>query len=601
MFQYSPYALLYLIAMLVSIWLGYIIWSRRPGKAIVPFVVMAVGLMIWTLGNLVKISFTNSVIQIMFHHLMYVGITIVPAAWLIFILAYTDKTKWITRRNILLLFIEPILVQIVLATNPLHQSFAVGFAQQEIDGLLISTSTAGGLFWVHAIYSYILILIGCAVLLRTMIGSPELYRGQIIYLLIGAFTPWIANIVYLAGLSPFPDFVDLTPFAFVITAIATAWSMYRFRLLDIVPIARDAIIENMEDAIVVLDMTQRVVDVNATALRLLNKASSKVIGQAIKTLLPNRLDLIESFNGIENTETELELIVDEKMRFYKLRLSAIYNRQQEVSGHILVLHDITSLKETNIALKIANEKAQENTQLKSQFLATMSHELRTPLNAIIGYTELQLEGIVGELTDTQRQYQERVFANASHLLGLINDILDLSKIEAGRMELIQEPFQVHQWIDEIVSQNRVLSDEKGIDLSLTIDDSLPYVVVGDAGRLRQIVTNLMSNAIKFTSEGSVEVSLKLEDNKMWSIIVKDTGIGIPPHKQETIFDEFHQVDNSSTRQHQGTGLGLAIVRKLILSMGGTIRLNSTLGEGSQFIVMLPLQEVQRQDEQKQLA
>lgn len=589
MFQFTPYALFSLAGVLVSLWLAVAIWSRRPGKGIMPFVVMAIGLMIWTSGAFGRILVTTVFAKALFTQIMYLGITIVPPAWLFFILEYTGHHKYVTRRNIRLATIQPILVQIAVVTNPLHYAFWSEFSLETTNGLVVVNSIAGTLFWLHAVYSYILLLISCVVLLRTMFRSPELYRGQMVYLVIGVFAPWIANIVFLAGLSPLPLFVDLTPIAFVITVMCVAYSMYRFRLLDIVPIARDVIVDNMNDAMLVLDMTNRVVDVNPSAVKLLNKPVGEIVGQSMLDIIPHRRELIEQFANIENTVTELELELNGKTLFFELKISSIYNRQGETSARIVTLHDITKMKETNLALQVANEQAQEMTRLKSQFLATMSHELRTPLNAIIGYTDLQLAGMVGELTEAQQQYQERILSNAEHLLALINDVLDLSKIEAGRMEIIQKPFALRDWTNEIIKQNSVLAEAKGLEFISTIDDKLPETVIGDAGRLKQIVINLLSNAIKFTAEGHVKLTIEKQGDDKMAIIVDDTGIGISPHKQETIFDEFRQVDNSSTRQYSGTGLGLAIVRKLAIGMGGNVRVNSTVDKGSQFTVLVPLQ------------
>ena len=589
MLQYTPYALLFLALTFVLIWIAYSIWVRRPGAGISPFVIMAIGLSIWTFGNFGRLTVTVFSAKVLFTHITYVGITIVPPAWLLFCLAYTGKGKWMTRRNILLLFIQPIMVQIAIFTNPIHLSFWKEFYLEEVDGLIVTISNSGNLFWAHAAYSYLLLALGCVVLIRTMFRSPQLYRGQMTLLLVGAFTPWIANIVFLSGLSPLPSFVDLTPLAFVITMITLGWSMYRFRLLDLIPIARDVIVDNMDDAILVLDSSMRVVDANLSALKLLNQALKQVLGQHLLQVLPSQGELLKELKITGHLEAEIQLPIDEKQRFFKLHISSIYNQQEEINGHIVVLHDITSLKEANQALELANQKTQEMTRLKSEFLATMSHELRTPLNAIIGYTELQLAGMAGELSETQRQYQERVFSNANHLLALINDILDLSKVEAGRMEFIREPFNLREWVAGIVQQNSILAEEKGIQFTYEIDEQMPTVLIGDAGRLRQIVINLLSNAIKFTHEGSVKLDIKRHSTSIWTIAVTDTGIGIPPHKQETIFEEFHQADNSSTRQYSGTGLGLAIVRKLALTMGGNVRLSSTLGAGSQFSVMLPLE------------
>ncbi len=240
----------------------------------------------------------------------------------------------------------------------------------------------------------------------------------------------------------------------------------------------------------------------------------------------------------------------------------------------------------NSELAAARKQADAANKLKSQFLATMSHELRTPLNAIIGYTQLQLAGMVGELSEEQHSFQERILVNAQHLLNLINETLDISKIEAGRTELIEAPFGVRQFLQEVETQNRILAENKHLAFTIDAEANMPDTLVGDRGRIKQILINLIANAIKFTDHGSVTVDVKRYSGTMWRISVKDTGIGIPAHKQQTIFDEFQQTEEGI--QRGGTGLGLAIAKKLVLMMNGTIRLESEAGKGSTFIVTLPL-------------
>lgn len=248
----------------------------------------------------------------------------------------------------------------------------------------------------------------------------------------------------------------------------------------------------------------------------------------------------------------------------------------------------TVLLETNRALATARRQAEELAHLKSQFMATMSHELRTPLNAVIGYTEIQLAGMTGALTDEQSDYQKRVLANAEHLLQLINDILDISRIEAGRLELVNKPFHLQQWLDDIGAQMQGLADKKLLRLEVALDERMPDVIIGDQARIRQIAINLLSNAIKFTDTGFVKIQIRKHGRDAWKLIVSDSGIGIPSHMQEVIFEEFRQVDNTSQRKQGGTGLGLAIVRKLALMMGGNVRVVSQLEKGSTFTVILPM-------------
>jgi signal transduction histidine kinase len=247
------------------------------------------------------------------------------------------------------------------------------------------------------------------------------------------------------------------------------------------------------------------------------------------------------------------------------------------------------LREANAALEIAKREAETANRLKSEFLANMSHELRTPLNAILGYSQLQIGGMAGELPEKAKTFQERVLLNAKDLLRLINDLLDVSKIEAGRMELVARPVNLQALFDDIEKQNRVLATDKGLDFSITIDQTLPETIIGDEMRLKQIVTNLVSNAIKFTKTGSVMLRVQKASERVWRVNVIDTGIGIPPHLHDVVFDEFRQVEPSANNQQTGTGLGLAIVRRLVVMMGGSITLRSEPGRGTEFTVLLPIE------------
>jgi PAS domain S-box-containing protein len=587
--QFVPFSVLTVTAMFFALWLIFALWSRRSNNpAVIPLIAMASGLVIWTLGTTMQMASTNFEANTASVSIVYLGVTIVPAAWLLFVLAYTGKENWINRRAVLLLAIEPVLVQLFIQTNDLHGLFWTSRQFVEIDGYRVLESTAGTAFWIHAAYSYLLLLYSAYLLFRAMTNAPHLYRGQIQYLLIGVFTPWAANFLFIFGLSPLPEYVDLTPLAFTITIAAIAYNMYRFQFMDIVPVARDVIVDSMDDGVLVVDQNDRVVDANPAILKLIGREKDAVIGKPLAAILDKGGDLLRYFLNREQVETNITVHIAGSERSFQLRISDLYNRRRELTGRIAVLHDITTLHETNTALEIARQQAEQATQLKSLFLATMSHELRTPLNAIIGYTELMLSGIVGELGEKQYEYSERVLLNSHHLLKLINDVLDLSKIEAGRMDLVQEPFSVSDWVTTIKTQTSVLAEEKNIEFITEIDPNLPPSLTGDGPRLKQVAINLLSNAFKFTEKGAVVFKLQQASNSTWTMTVTDTGIGIAPHLQETIFSEFRQADNSSSRQYGGTGLGLAIVRKLALAMGGNVRVTSALGTGSTFTVTLPL-------------
>jgi signal transduction histidine kinase len=223
---------------------------------------------------------------------------------------------------------------------------------------------------------------------------------------------------------------------------------------------------------------------------------------------------------------------------------------------------------------------------KSQFIANMNHELRTPLNAVLGYSELLADGLYGKLPAKALQVLSRIQANGKHLLGLINDVLDISKMEAGQLSLSLDDYSVESVVQSVVSATGSLAEAKGIKIKTSVPEGLP-LGRGDERRLTQVLLNLVSNAIKFTDSGSVEVGVDAVNGE-FNIMVRDTGPGIAPADQARIFEEFQQVDDSSTRKKGGTGLGLSISRRLIDMHGGRIGLDSTLGKGSTFSIILPI-------------
>jgi signal transduction histidine kinase len=240
---------------------------------------------------------------------------------------------------------------------------------------------------------------------------------------------------------------------------------------------------------------------------------------------------------------------------------------------------VDELAQTNMALF-------ESNKLKGDFLATMSHELRTPLNSILGFSDVLTQS--DALSDKQRRWVANITSSGQRLLALINDILDLAKMEAGKMQLHLENFNLHEVCEGLLNMARPLAENKNIDLKSQLEPDIP-MLRQDVNKLQQILQNLLSNAIKFTPEGG-RVAIKAEaDTKYVTIAVSDTGVGIAPEEQDLVFQKFRQSGNPLTREHEGTGLGLSIVRELCKLLNGEVTLQSELGRGSTFTVRLPLQ------------
>ena len=258
-----------------------------------------------------------------------------------------------------------------------------------------------------------------------------------------------------------------------------------------------------------------------------------------------------------------------------------------LTGAVAIIEDISDERQQEEQLRQAMERAQAADRLKSAFLATMSHELRTPLNSIIGFTGIMLQGLTGPLNPEQHKQMTMVQASSRHLLSLINDVLDISKIEAGQLSLERNPFDLRLSLEKSLRLVAPLAEKKGLTLSTELPD-LDYRITSDQRRVEQVVINLLNNAIKFTEQGWVKLSAEGDGDGLL-LHLADSGIGIAAEDLPRLFQPFHQLDSGLARKREGTGLGLSICRKLLDMMGGTIAVHSVPGEGSTFTIRLPRQ------------
>lgn len=356
------------------------------------------------------------------------------------------------------------------------------------------------------------------------------------------------------------------------------------------------------EGIVVIDGRGTMTHINPALCHMFGYAEADLLGHNVNILMPsdvaNKHDgylsvhMLTGRNAMVNN-TRVVAAKSKSGQVFPLRVSVSKADLNGETHFIGVLQDFSLVAAREKELLDAVMQAEQASRLKNEFLANMSHEIRTPMNGIVGMTELAL---ATQLNGEQRGYMEMAKDSADHLLRVINDILDFSKIEAGAMSLEVLPLDLHHLAQAVVASFQDSAQRKGIALKLTISDDVPQHVLGDGVRLRQVLTNLLGNAIKFTSHGMVSLNLRAAEpliqlGDVWNITmeVKDTGMGFEPERVHKLFDPFVQADGSITRAFGGTGLGLAITRSLMRLMGGDISATGQPGMGATFTCVLPLQ------------
>ncbi|HEY4442083.1 MAG TPA: response regulator [Candidatus Elarobacter sp.] len=348
------------------------------------------------------------------------------------------------------------------------------------------------------------------------------------------------------------------------------------------------IVNGVTDALIVVDARGAVASVNPAAAALFGFVAEDFVGTPISRLLPDFAAAAQAPEAtvVETTGRDL------RDNLFPIELSRGRDVARELGETIVIVRDITQRKRGEEAIRAAHDRAVEAADVKAQFLATMSHEIRTPINAVVGMSELLLQT---PLSDEARDYASTVRDSAESLLAIVNDILDFSKIEAGRMDLEAVPFSPVVAVENATDILAAAARKKGLSLSTYVAPDVPRRVIGDADRLRQVLLNLLGNAVKFTATGSVTVRAIVDsmdgESAVLHFSVTDTGPGIAPDVAERLFEPFRQADQSTRRRFGGTGLGLSISRRIVELMGGKIGFDSSVGRGSTFWFTIPVPRV----------
>ena len=598
--QSCPYTLPMLVNTALCVAIAVFFWRRRPAPGATALMWSMVGCAAWSLAEGLQTANADLSGQFFWFRFTDAASAVACMGVLAFAVEYRRGTSLTRRQLVWLIIPEVIFVTWDFLGGPsLWWWRPEGLDYSSACAMLVVSLRPVG--FIAVAYNYALLAAGLLLLLQRFVRSQRLYRAQIIAVTVAIVAPAFAEGLIVMGMSPLGP-LEPAPFGFGITGFAFAVGLFRYRLADIAPAARDTIIENMSDALFVLDDANRVVDCNPAAQRFAGRSVSSAVGLPIAQVLPMWSAVVGDATAVEaHRAVDVTLpAASGDDRNYELRISPVQRKGSQVAGRIVLLHDITERKRAEQELHQAKAAAEAASHAKGAFLATVSHELRTPLTSVLGFaklikkrlTDVMLPALAGgdaKVERAARQVSENIdiiVAEGERLTALINDVLDLAKIESGKVEWHMQPVTVADIIVRALAATTSLSGAKGLVVRSDLANTLP-TVVGDPDRLIQVVINLLSNAIKFTDAGVITCRARRVDGAI-EVSVTDTGTGIASEDQGKVFEQFVQVGDTLTGKPTGTGLGLPICKQIIEHHGGRIWVESELGRGSTFTFTLPV-------------
>jgi PAS domain S-box-containing protein len=579
----TPYAIILAFSAATCAFLAYISWRWRGtrGALVLAFLLLAIAE--WELTTAFETAAVHRAQKMLWSSLSYLGVVACPPLLLIFVLRYSDRDKGLTPRLIGLMCFVPLVTVALSLTNEWHHLIWARVTEHPTKNLLLYDY--GLWFWVWSGYAYCLLAVSTFLLLRMAIRHRHTYRLQAILLLAALVSAWIGNGLYLAKTGILGG-RDLTPLGFAFAAALLVLNIYRFRLLDLVPMAREAVIENMDEGVLVLDEEDRVVDANAAALEILDLEAS-LIGQRIEEVLSTWPELLDVYCDGAEARCEVQH-GGSYTRYLDVRLSQLYDRRGRFGGRLMVMSDITARKELEQQLRQAQKM-----EAIGRLAGGVAHEFNNLLTVINGYSEMSLAQL--EEDDPVRADLEQVLESGRRAARLTNRLLTFSRRRAMKVEVV-DPGEV---LEEMVGMlQQVVSAD--IQLETEIADDVAKVRV-DQGRLEETLLNLVANAqdaIRATEDGKGTISiqarnvdvehsvtghLSVEQGSYVQIEVCDTGAGMGADVQERMFEPFF----TTKEVGEGTGLGLAIVYGTVEEFGGGIEVTSAPGEGTSIRIYLP--------------
>jgi PAS domain S-box-containing protein len=577
---FNGYAVTLLVSgVLVLLFAAYL--AVRAESAVRWFAGMMTLNALWAITYALELASGTLLAMLFWIRVEYVAIAFVPAVWFVFVLKYVGREAWITLRNGVLIFGFPAVTLLAVWTNGWHRLHYRSVALDTSGPFPLLSFERGPWYHVHTVFFYALVGFGLFLLIARFRGADRVYRRQNMAILGGALIPWFSNFAYLLGFRPYGH-MDPTPFAFLGTSFVLGFALVRFRLFDVVPLARERVIEGIREGMLVLDRDGRVIDLNATMRGFLGAQAGGAVGETLAALFPRQEVLSLVTVAAEGGRLEMELDVGTEERSVDVRVTPLHDERGHRCGTLLIFWDITDRKHASQLLESQAAQLRDLNQVKTRMLSIIAHDLRSPLASLTGVLQIADSGML-----TEKEFRDlipmisRGVADASTLL---ENLLHWSKSQLEGEVIQPERFG----LKDLIAQNLVLFDKKAAEKGVMLSDAVPAdaEVFADRNMMALVVRNLVGNAVKFCRKGDRIGLSCVMDADVTTLCVADTGVGMGPDVISKLFG-FEIISRPGTEEERGTGLGLKLCRDFVEKNGGKIRVESAVGKGSRFFVSLP--------------
>jgi len=578
---------------------AFYVWRHRTALAGASLVVLLAAAGWWSLAYALELGASSLPDKLRWGDAKWLGVAVLPPAWFAFIMQYTGRGRWVNRFTLAALAVPPVAVVVLLANGATHD--LVRWYPASAAGDPEAIARVGPLFWPFLVYGNLVIWGSTALFVWTLGRVSRAYWRQSLLLIVTVLLPSAANVLHNLDVGVFGR-VELTPFLFVLTGLVLVWGLFRFRLLDLVPMARSRIFQVMRDAVVVTDLYGRVVDANQAGERLLDQPVGQAVGQPLERLAPGWARAVSRRRGVSSVDDlGAEAVIGG--RPYELTASALPDRRGRPTGELLIARDVSERHQAEQDLRdsLARERAATERlsvalqreqaaaehlrsldEMKGAFLQAVSHDLRTPLTSVLGIALTLRRSYLQLPANDVDQLLARLARNARKLDRLLTNLLDLDRLARGALFLDRRRVDLGDLVSRIVKEGGPeLLGERPVSLATS-----PVLIAVDGPKVERIVENLLSNVARHTRAGT-PVWVRVEACDGGALIaVDDAGPGVPAEVRQEIFEPFRQGPTISAHA-PGSGIGLALVAHFAGMHGGRTWVQERPNGGASFRVFLP--------------